>query len=448
MGKENRRGRARDRDRQRGPAADVSRSGQADSSAASGRGRWGKLLGRKAVVGGAIFLILLAAYHLNGGFLYGNDAKPNVYLAPTLLSQGRLSFTPTQHPFMFLWGYRTKEGPVLVQFNSWKDRMVDQPYTARQFFETGLLTLVQSKYYLVPSVRRTAEGEPIFVNTFGPGAGLTALPLYALLHLATGGDLQSHPAALWYGGKVAASLLVAGSAVWVFLTACAFTTVARSALITLAYGLGTGVWSMSSQALWQHGPNEFFLAMGTYFLVRAERGWTSAAWCGLAYSAAVACRPTSVIVAGAAGVYLLVRWFMARRKALLPYVLAALPIATALAAYNTYYLGSPWEFGQSRTGHKVAMDKTGSTDLWQTPLAVGAAGLMVSPSRGLLVFSPFMVFALAGLGALWTQRRYAPLWPVAAAMLALLVVAFKWFDWWGGWCYGPRPSSIPCRSSP
>jgi hypothetical protein len=24
-------------------------------------------------------------------------------------------------------------------------------------------------------------------------------------------------------------------------------------------------------------------------------------------------------------------------------------------------------------------------------------------------------------------------------MAVLLVIAFKWFDWWGGWCYGPRP---------
>ena len=87
----------------------------------------------------------------------------------------------------------------------------------------------------------------------------------------------------------------------------------------------------------------------------------------------------------------------------------------------------------------MAISKTGSSDLWQTPLLVGAAGLMISPSRGLLVFSPFMVFAIAGLVVLWRDRRYAALWPLAAAMLVLLGVAFKWFDWWGGWCYGPRP---------
>jgi hypothetical protein len=407
----------------------------------AGRGLWGELLQRKAVVAAAIFLILLAAYHANVDFLYGNDAKPSVYLAATLLENGRLSFTPSQFPFMFVWGRLTEKNWVTdSNFGYWDQGVAGQPYTYRQLLESGGLKLFMPRYYIVPSIRTTAAGEKMYVDTFGPGAAMTALPVYALMHLVAGGDLLSQPALLWYGAKITASLLVAGSAVFIFLTACAFTTSARAALIALVYGLGTGVWSTSSQTLWQHGPNEFFLAMGTYFLIRAEMNWKHAAWCGLAYSAAVACRPTSVIVAVAAGIYLLVRLVTARRTALVPYVLAALPIAAALAAYNTYYLGGPLKFGQAEVGHMVAAGKTGGNkDLWQTPLWLGATGLMVSPSRGLLVFSPFMIFAMGGLVALWTQRRYAPLWPVTIAMLVLLGVAFKWFDWWGGWCYGPRP---------
>jgi hypothetical protein len=390
-------------------------------------------------VAAVIFVVLLAAYLGNGQFLYGNDAKPNVFLPAALLSGRGMSFTPSEYPFMFHWVRRSETAWEGITFAHWDQLAPGKPYTYRQLLDAGLLKLYEPKYYLVPSVRPPVDGNPIFVNTFGPGAGLTALPVFAVLHLAVGGDLRTHPAAMWYGAKVVASLLVAGSAVFVFLTARAFVTTAPAALIALAYGLGTGVWSTSSQTLWQHGPNEFFLAMGAYFLTRAERTWKHAAVCGLALSAAVACRPTSVVVAAAVGVYLLVRLVIARRKTLLPYVLAALPIAVLLASYNTYYLGKPWEFGQAKVGHEVALSKTGSPELWQTPLLVGAAGLMVSPSRGLLVFSPLMVFALVGLVLLWTRRRYAVLWPLAAGMGVLLVVAFKWFDWWGGWCYGPRP---------
>jgi hypothetical protein len=417
-----------------------------DDPPAGAAARW---WARPAVVAGAIFAVLLAVYNLNGQFLYGNDAKPNVYLPAALLSGGAMSFTPSEYPFMFHWVYRGERAWESTTFDRWDRLVPGNPFTYRQLLEAGLLKLYEPKYYLVPSVRAPVDGNPIFVNTFGPGAGLTALPVFAVLHLVVEGDLREHPAAMWYGAKVASSLLVAGSAAFVFLTARAFVATAPAALIALAYGLGTGAWSTSSQTLWQHGPNEFFLALGAYFLVRSERGWKHAAACGGALSAAVACRPTSVVVAAAVGVYLFARPLAARlpwaamwrtwRKTLLPYVLAALPIAVLLASYNAYYLGSPWEFGQAKTGHEVALSKTGSRDLWQTPLLTGAAGLMVSPSRGLLVFSPFMVFALAGLVVLWTRRRYAVLWPLAASMAVLLVIAFKWFDWWGGWCYGPRP---------
>ncbi|MCJ7543588.1 MAG: hypothetical protein MUP47_03315, partial [Phycisphaerae bacterium] len=274
---------------------------------------------RPGVVAGAIFLVLLGVYNVNGQFLYGNDAKPNVYLPASLLSGGGMTFTAREYPFMFYWAYLTPQGPVTHQFNAWDEPLDDQPVTYRQLFDAGLLKLIQPKYYLVPSVHKTPQGDPVCVNTFGPGAGMTALPVFALLHLAVGGDLRSHPVALWYGGKFVGSLLVAGSAAFVFLTARTFTKSAPAVLIALAYGLGTGVWSTSSQTLWQHGPNEFFLAMGAYFLTRAEASWKHAAACGLALAAAVACRPTSVVVALAVGAYLLVRLVTARRKALLPY---------------------------------------------------------------------------------------------------------------------------------
>jgi hypothetical protein len=72
---------------------------------------------------------------------------------------------------------------------------------------------------------------------------------------------------------------------------------------------------------------------------------------------------------------------------------------------------------------------------------VGLAGLLVSPSRGVLWFSPFLLLAP------WGLRRTAALPPLgrdacgfaAALAVAFLGVAAAWFDWWGGWSYGYRP---------
>jgi hypothetical protein len=402
-----------------------------------------------------IFLLLLGVYQINGDILVGNDAVPSTYLAAGLLEGRGMTFNPNDAPSMFVWTASTRQGPVQLQFKNWDQRPVDDPNapTYRELRRLGALTSAQHRYYLVPSVRRDANGQPLYVNTFGPGAAATALPVFAVLKLFVE-KLTGNVVAMWYGAKFTASALVAGSAAFIFLTACAYTGIGRSALIALAYGLGTCVWSISSQTLWQHGPNEFFLALGTLCLSRIFRPrtaepavcdggrvegvlgrWRWTIGCGLAYSAAVACRPTSLIVVAAVGAYLLI----VNRRALLVYALACLPVAVALAAYNTYYLGAPQNFGQASAGAIVAMQKTGSGELWQTPLWLGAAGLLVSPSRGLLVFSPFVALAAVGIVQCWRRKEYAFLRPLVVALAALLVIAFKWFDWWGGWSFGYRP---------
>jgi hypothetical protein len=391
--------------------------------------------GKTWLVSCLLFAGLVGLYQANGDFTISHDATGNTYLPVSLLARGRCSFTPTDMPFMFLWELQIPppQRPVRVHVSRW-DETTDG-LTFAQLRASGKLRFLGPEYYLIPCERDDpATGDRTYVNTFGVGAGLTALPLFAVLHVVVG-DLPAHPRLLWYCAKLVASLLVAGSVVFIFHTALLYTTRRRALLVAVAYGLGTCVWSISSQALWQHGPNEFFLAMGIFFLTRIGRGKVCAAACGLAYAAAVVCRPTSAVVVVAVGVYLL----LADRRALLVYTLAGLPVAGALGWYNAYYHGSPVSFGRGPLDQKVALVKTGSDDLWQTPLWEGAAGLLLSPSRGLLTHSPFIGFAFAGLVAVWRDPRYSALRPLTVALVALLLIAFKWFDWWGGYCFGYRP---------
>jgi hypothetical protein len=389
--------------------------------------------GKTWLVSCLLFAGLVGIYQANGDFTISHDATGNTYLPVSLLTHGRCSFTPTDMPFMFLWVLQTPQGRVRVHVSRWDE--TNDGVTFAELRENGKLRFLGPEYYLIPCDRTDpATGDRTYVNTFGIGAGLTALPLFAVLHVIVG-DLSAHPRLLWYGAKLTASLLVAASAVFIFHTALLYTTRRRALFVAVAYGLGTCVWSISSQALWQHGPNEFFLAMGTFFLTRIGQGKGHAAGCGLAYAAAVVCRPTSAVVVVAVGVYLL----LTDRKALLLYTLAGLPVAAALGWYNAHYHGSPVSFGRGPLDQKVAQVKTGSDDLWQTPLWEGAAGLLVSPSRGLLTHSPFIGFAFAGLVAVWRDPRYRALRPLTVALVGLLLIAFKWFDWWGGYCFGYRP---------
>jgi hypothetical protein len=379
-----------------------------------------------------IFTYHMIIYHINGSFLPTNDTTFSTYLPAILLSKGTFSVTPSGMPDHFLWSVRTDQGSSTVNFRHWSDVLGDS--TASQLREQGALTLIKPKYYLTRSVRvDNVTGENEYVNTFGPGPGLLALPIFAVRNARTS-DPFKRPRDLWFSAKVAASVFVALSVVFVYL-ACELLTSNRLAmLIAYAYGLGTCVWSISSQALWQHGPNECFLAMGTYFLLKARWHRSFGVLCGLSYGIAVACRPTSAIVVLAVGANLL----LVDRKTFVTYILGGLPVVAALGSYNNYYHGSPLSLGREQVDQLIALQKTGSTDLWQTPLWEGVAGLLFSPSRGLFVYSPFLLFTASGFVRAWKDPQVTALRALTVAIFGHLLVAAKWFDWWGGWSFGYR----------
>ena len=189
-----------------------------------------------------------------------------------------------------------------------------------------------------------------------------------------------------------------------------------------------------SQALWQHPASTFGLSLGAWFLLRSEGRPRAAAWCGAAFGTAVLCRPTTAVVVLCAGAYLL--WVDRRRCA--AFVLGGLPLALLLAAYNHYYFGNPLVFGQSVVAKSIALSKTGSADLWQSSWWESLPGLFVSPARGLLWFSPVLVLGLVSVVAVWRQPSFRALIPLQAGAVLMILVAGKWFDWWGGLTWGYR----------
>jgi hypothetical protein len=64
--------------------------------------------------------------------------------------------------------------------------------------------------------------------------------------------------------------------------------------------------------------------------------------------------------------------------------------------------------------------------------------MLLSPSRGLLVFSPFLVLAVPGAVRAWRRPGWEVLRPLSVAVATVLLLDSFWFDWWGGWSYGPR----------
>ena len=379
-------------------------------------------LARKFLLPAALFVVCLSAYLSNGDFLPGNDQAGNMLFSINLLKRGATSINPPHAPDAFFW---TLEQPGVgppqrVVFDDWNS-VVDDAY--RQ----GLLKAPSHYYYLSATTR-----SDVYVNTFGAGTPLVGLPGYAVLDLFV--DITADRYWWWHGGAWIASLLTAGAALFVFLAARGFVRALPAFLVALAFGLGSCVWPISSQALWQHPANTFFLSLGAWLLLRRPERMSHAAWCGAALGMAVLCRPASAVVVGCVAAYLL--WTSPRR--LTAYVLGGLPLLVTLVAYNSYHFGSPFIFGQSVASRLIALSSTGSENLWQGSWLESIPGLLISPQRGLVWFSPVLLFGLVSAAAVWRNPAYHPLLPLQAAVVLLFLVAGKWFDWWGGSTWGYR----------
>jgi len=74
-------------------------------------------------------------------------------------------------------------------------------------------------------------------------------------------------------------------------------------------------------------------------------------------------------------------------------------------------------------------------------LSDGLPGLLFSPARGLLIYTPIAIFALAAFAPRARESRERHRFTVIAATVfsvVHIVLIAKWPAWWGGYCWGPR----------
>ena len=105
-------------------------------------------------------------------------------------------------------------------------------------------------------------------------------------------------------------------------------------LLTLIYAFGTSSLSVSSQALWQHGPAQLALAAALYCLVRARDDPRWAGYAGLPLAFEVITRPADALIAAPLGLYVLVSY----RREIWRFIAAAIaPLLFQLWHSATYF---------------------------------------------------------------------------------------------------------------
>jgi hypothetical protein len=257
-----------------------------------------------------------------------------------------------------------------------------------------------------------------WLSDYPVAAALLAVPVYvpsALGWADPGGriliDLE----------KLAAALITALSVLCLYATLRRLCRLWPAVAITAVYALGTSSLSVSSQALWQHGASQLAWTAAFYCVVRARNEFRWVALAGFALAFAVIARPMNLLLAAPVALHALIAY---PRRAF--FVVGGLPPLLFQVWYNVHYFGNAF-----RTQFPVL-------DIWSTPILEGLAGILMSPGRGLLIYSPVLAFSLLGLVAAWRRDGDALLRTIGIGVVATILLYGKYTVWWGGWTYGPR----------
>ena len=274
------------------------------------------------------------------------------------------------------------------------------------------------------------------ISVYPPGTPLTALPVYAAFavllpetfhswrwaYSVPGGDDLPNVANFMEQFSAA---LIAALAVVVFWQICLRVTTDRRASLwfTVAYGLGTSLLSTASLALWQHGPACLFLGLMVLCLLRGREGGSwFLALAGLSGGWAYICRPPVVVVLAVFALWVVLEF---RWRAIAFLVPCAVP-SVAIMIWNQVVYGSFMGGYAPLASVFVAFD-------WRVFMA-----LLFSPSRGVFIFSPFLLFAVAlGIKQLFKTSLSFPSFCFYSAV-ANVILFSCWGTWTAGSSFGPR----------
>jgi hypothetical protein len=185
----------------------------------------------------------------------------------------------------------------------------------------------------------------------------------------------------------------------------------------------TAMWSTATRALWQQGPLILMFVVATMLLLRARERAALSQYVGLPLAMAFVIRPTAAIPIFVLTSYVLVfhrAWF-------LRYLLWSLVVALPWLAYNLFVYDnilSPYYMPGRVAGTTV--DKA-------------LLGNLISPSRGLFVYSPILILGFSGFALALKQAgdRWLSIAFMTIVVLHWLIVS-RFPMWWGGDGYGPR----------
>ena len=292
-------------------------------------------------------------------------------------------------------------------------------------------------------VRSIAAGCPEghWYSNFPLGTAVLSLPLMVMLKglLAVVGPLAPHTGifsryevAAFFAGdllggrpltELACASAIGAFTVWLQYRIGLLFLGRRGALcFALLFAFGTTEFSLASRNLYPHGLTLLLLSAVLYLLVKSQLsppGKGAYGLAGLLLAAAFTVRPSNAISCVLLAAYVAIH----QRRHLARFLAGAIPVALLFFGYQLIVR-------HSLIPIYITLPKN-SNPFWE-----GMAMNLVSPSRGLFVFTPVFLFVPAGMVLAVRRRWCGSLTPYLLGIVLLHTPLIA--SLWPGHCYGPR----------
>jgi len=220
--------------------------------------------------------------------------------------------------------------------------------------------------------------------------------------------------------KTCASIIAALSCVFVYLVGKELFSKKIAIITVLIYAFATSTWSVSGQALWQHGMVELLLILMIYVIIRNERNESAKniILLGILSGLFVFNRPPDAILLIPIIAYVI--WYA--RKNIYYYVIPAVLSGLPFLWYNLTIFGNVFGGYKENLGF-FSFNFNFITNFF---------GLLISPNVGLIIFCPVVILSIWGYQKLdkITNARLRWVLLLFGPVIILQILSYSFFELW------------------
>ncbi len=345
----------------------------------------------------AVFvLVLVYAVHVTSGVIASSDSRWVVPSAKSLIDQGNLDLDE------FPDAYNEDRFTRMEQHHGhW--------YSG---FPIGMPLLATPFVYLLDRGSRVLFHywphleQRLIASSGQPVEHITVLTVY------------------WRVELIIATFFIAVASVLMYLAAREVLDKPRALLIAFLFAFCTAAWSTGSRSLGQQTGSMLMLNAVLLLALHARKRPWVIQLAALPVAFAYVVRPTNSLVVAFFTVFVALRY----TRYLPAYLGWAFLVAVPWLTYNRLVYESFLPSYYSPGFHGIGV-----------PSCDALTGLLISPSRGLLIFDPLVVLSIVGFALKYRKRELSLLDACVATIIVLHWIVISGYGaWWGGHSYGPR----------